>query len=70
MQGADIPWCGGYFCGKRECVHFVGANQRDKLTKKQVRTRGEAFFISFLVSLGGVCDFPAVDCPQQGNRLV
>ena len=30
MQGVGgIPRCGGSFYGKRECVHFVGANQRD-----------------------------------------
>ena len=35
--GGGIRRCGGYFCGKRECVHFVGENPRDEVTKKQLR---------------------------------
>ena len=29
MLGGGYPAVWGHFCGKRECVHFVGANQRD-----------------------------------------
>ena len=33
--------------GRGECVPFVGANQRDQLTKKQVRQEEKSFSFVF-----------------------